>query len=315
MATNFADRLIEAIHLKGNPCVVGLDPRLDLMPQFVLDAAAAGSGLERARRAIVDFHTRVIDVVAPHVPAVKLQVAFYEQYGVPGMQALVDTIAAARAAGLVVIADAKRNDIASTAQAYANAFLGRADVAGEPTPAFEVDCVTVSPFLGRDSLDPFVSTCAEYGKGIFVLVKTSNAGSIDVQDRVSASDDQSVSAHLARVVDQLGAELVGESGYSSIGAVVGATFPNEARELRALMPRAIILVPGYGAQGGTATDAMAAFNDDGLGAVVNASRSITYSFGDRSISEAAFAAEVERAVTTMTSDVAQALSARRRQPV
>ncbi len=308
MADGFADRLIEAIRAKGSACVVGLDPRLELMPEFVLREASHLSGAELARRAIVDFHRQVIEVVAPHVPAVKLQVAFYEQYGVPGMQAFAETIALARAAGLLVIADAKRNDIASTAAAYANAFLGRTEVAGARIAAFDVDCMTVAPFLGRDSLEPFVSTCAQYGKGIFVLVKTSNPGSSDVQDR--ASDGTTVSAHLAQMVDELGAPLVGRFGYSSVGAVVGATYPNEARTLRELMPRALILVPGYGAQGGTARDAVAAFDGEGLGAVVNASRAITYAFGDRGISRAQLSEAVERNLATMTSEIAAALANR-----
>jgi orotidine-5'-phosphate decarboxylase len=309
--SNFADRLTSAVRAKGNPCVVGLDPRLDSMPDFVLRAASSEGG-DVVRRAIVGFHRRVLAAVADRVPAVKLQVAFYEQYGVAGMQAFADTIAMARDAGLVVLVDAKRNDIASTAQAYANAFLGCSDVLGRPTPAFDVDCITVSPFLGRDSLEPFVSTCAEHGKGIFVLVKTSNPGSVDIQDH--EVNGETISAHLARLVDELGSDLIGSSGYSSIGAVVGATFPGEAEELRSLMPRAIVLVPGFGAQGGSAEDAVAGFNSDGLGAVVNASRSITYAYGDKDVDEAAFTESVKQNVNTMVDQVSTALEARTSSP-
>lgn len=267
--SGFADRLIAEIRAKGNPCVVGLDPRIELMPDFVTANA------DNARQAIASFHDRVVGAVAPHVPAVKLQSAFYEQYGLDGIGAFVDTIRMAKDAGLVVIVDAKRNDIASTATAYANAFLGTSRALGREMPVFDVDCITVSPFLGRDSLAPFVEVAAANGKGLFVLVKTSNPGSADIQD-LKVNSTGTISMRLARLVDDLGASLVGESGYSSIGAVVGATFPEEASTLRRLMPRAIILVPGYGSQGAAAGEAVASFNDDGLGAVVNASRSITY---------------------------------------
>ena len=200
----FADRMIAAIQAKGNPCVVGLDPRLELMPDFLTRPLRVSDDPHEIGRVIASFHERVIDLVAPSVPAVKLQIAFYEQYGLPGMQALVDTIAAARSAGLVVVVDAKRNDIDSTAAAYANAFLGQVSVYGRRVPAFEADCITVSPFLGGDSIEPFVRVCAQYGKGIFVLVKTSNPGSSEIQD-CPAADGGTISMHIAKLVDRLGA--------------------------------------------------------------------------------------------------------------
>jgi orotidine-5'-phosphate decarboxylase len=225
------------------------------------------------------------------------------------MRAFADTIALARERGLIVIVDAKRNDIESTAQAYANAFLGTAPLRGGSQRGFDVDCITVSPFLGRDSLEPFVETCGEHGKGIFVLVKTSNPGSGDVQNQPS-SDGGTISTHIARLVDELGAGLVGEFGYSSIGAVVGATFPQEAEDLRRLMPAAIALVPGYGAQGGSAADAVSSFDANGLGAVINASRSITYAFEDQALSPEAFSADVRRRATLMIDDITAALRGR-----
>ena len=310
----FADRMIAAIQAKGNPCVVGLDPRLELMPDFLTRPLRVSDDPHEIGRVIASFHERVIDLVAPSVPAVKLQIAFYEQYGLPGMQALVDTIAAARNAGLVVVVDAKRNDIDSTAAAYANAFLGQVSVYGRRVPAFEADCITVSPFLGGDSIEPFVRVCAQYGKGIFVLVKTSNPGSSEIQD-CPAADGGTISMQIAKLVDRLGQELVGECGYSSIGAVVGATYPEEAESLRTLMPKAIVLVPGYGAQGGTAQDAAASFNPDGLGAVVNASRSITYNFEDLGLGESAFDEGVRRNVSAMVADVNTALALRHAQIV
>lgn len=277
---SFADQLIEGIRKKRSPVIVGLDPRIDAMPKF--------ARLDSVRASIVRFHEVVLDAIAPHVPAVKPQIAFYEQYGIEGLHAFVDTIAAAKRRGLLVVGDVKRNDIASTAEAYAQAFLG----ANAPFPC---DCVTVSPFLGRDSLAPFVTLCRTLGRGLFVLVKTSNPGSADFQDQRLASGVP-LYTHLANVVAELASD---GAAYSSIGAVVGATHPTQAKELRALMPRSIFLVPGYGAQGGTAADAAACFNADGLGAIVNASRGITYSFSSPDLSEAAFAAEVTAATIAM----------------
>lgn len=304
--STFADRLITAIRAKGNPCVVGLDPRIEMMPRFVTSAVEAGGG-DAFGDAITRFHDHVLDAAADLVPAVKLQSAFYEQYGLPGMRAFAGTIERARAAGLVVIVDAKRNDIGSTAEAYANAFLARISVLGRPVPTWDVDCITVSPFLGRDSLEPFADACREHGKGIFVLVKTSNPGSRDLQDQLVETGEP-LSVGLAAMVDELGAETIGDSGYSSIGAVVGATFPEEAELLRRLMPRAIILVPGYGAQGGTADGAAVNFNADGLGAVVNASRSITYEYGDVSVTPAEFTVRVRENVAHMVADIKRALA-------
>jgi orotidine-5'-phosphate decarboxylase len=302
---NYADRLIEAVNRKANPCVVGLDPRIEQMPLFIKKRLTDESSDEDIRQAIAHFHQIVLEAVAPIVPAVKLQIAFYEQYGMGGIQAFMDTIRMAKERGLIVIADAKRSDIASTAQAYANAFLGRMRLSLTERPVFDVDCITVSPFLGRDSLEPFVKACVEYGKGLFVLVKTSNPGSGDLQDLTESESRQPIYARLARMVTELGREAMGKSGYSSIGAVVGATFPQQSRELRSLMPRSIFLVPGYGVQGGTAEDAAHCFNADGLGAVVNASRSITYAFENNDVSRDEYA----RLVRTRTERMAKELTA------
>lgn len=304
---NFAERLIKAIKTKGNPCVVGLDPRIDLMPDFVTLPAHTMEFRKGVRTAITSFCEAVLDIVSPLVPAVKPQIAFYEQYGIGGLEALEDTVEIAKERGLLVIVDAKRNDIASTAEAYANAFLGRTGVFGTQRPIYDIDCITVSPFLGRDSLEPFVSVCLKSGKGIFVLVKTSNPGSADIQDQVLGSTGRPLYETLAGYIDELGRQLVGSSGYSSIGAVVGATFPEEARRLRNLMPKAIILVPGYGAQGGTAQDAIACFNKDGLGAIVNASRSITYAFPNRAVSREQFTQAVHANTIKMIEEITQAI--------
>ncbi len=283
----FGDRLVESIRAKGNPCVVGLDPRVGLMPEFVKSDSAADT--------ITRFHELVLDAVAGLVPAVKPQLAFFEQYGLAGMEAFANTVRMAKQRGLLVIADGKRNDISSTAEAYATAFLADS--------VFDADALTVSPYLGADSLVPFVNACKQHGKGLFVLVKTSNPGSKDYQDQILQATGRPLYESIAATVDELGKDLVGASGHSSIGAVVGATFPEEGRRLRALMPRAYILVPGYGAQGGSAHDAAVCFNEDGLGAVVNSSRGITYAFGSADISRDAFLRSVRDNTLRMIEEI------------
>jgi orotidine-5'-phosphate decarboxylase len=206
---------------------------------------------------------------------VKPQSAFYEQYGIGGSLALRDTVEYAKSRNMVVIIDAKRNDIASTADAYANSFLGKTDVFGQKRAFLDADCITISPYLGRDSIEPFVSVCKEYGKGIFILVKTSNPGSQDLQE-AKLTNGQKLYQAVTEMIEPWVIQLQGKLGYSSVGAVVGATYPAQARNLRRLLPKSIFLVPGYGSQGGTAADVIPCFNKDGLGAVVSASRSITY---------------------------------------
>jgi orotidine-5'-phosphate decarboxylase len=282
----FADRLIENILAKDSRCIVGLDPRIDHMPAFVPSDPCA---------AITEFHELVLDAVADLVPGVKPQLAFFEQYGVAGMQAFENTVRAATRRGLLVIADGKRNDISSTAEAYANAYLGDG--------GFDCDAMTAAPYLGRDSLVPFVEACKKHGKGLFVILKTSNPGSRDFQDQRLETTGRPLYESIAGTLNELGEDLVGRSGYSSIGAVVGATFPEEGRRLRSSMPRALILIPGYGAQGGSAKAAAECFNDDGLGAIVSSSRGITYAFGDRSISRDAFIRSVREKTLHMIHDV------------
>ncbi len=306
MQSNYADRLIEAVLKKGNPCIVGLDPRMDQMPDFAV-SSPRGDQESAVRSSIAAYHRCVIDAVADLIPGVKLQSAFYEQYGMGGMAAFHDTVEYAKRMGLVVIVDAKRNDIASTAEAYANTFLGRTRIFGELKPIVDADCITVSPYLGRDSIEPFVKACAQYGKGIFVLVKTSNPGSADLQD-IKLGDGMAMYRRVIEMVNSCGAGLIGRHGYSSIGAVVGAPFPEEARVIRRLMPRSIFLVPGYGAQGATAADAAACFNADGLGAVVNASRSLTYGLESRSAPEEKVGEEIRKRTETMAREITEAIA-------
>jgi orotidine-5'-phosphate decarboxylase len=231
---------------------------------------------------------------------VKPQLAFYEQYGIGGLEAFENTLNASRQRGLLTIADGKRNDISSTAEAYATAFLG--------DTAFNADSMTVTPYLGRDSLVPFTEACAKFGKGLFVVLETSNPGSRDFQDQPLEGTGRPLYETIAGVINDLGKDLVGESGYSSIGAVVGATFPEDGRKLRALLPRAIILVPGYGAQGGSAKSAASCFDENGLGALVSSSRGTTYSYSGPDISRAAYVETVRENMQRMIEDIRKATS-------
>jgi orotidine-5'-phosphate decarboxylase len=292
----FSDRLVDSLRKTGSPCVVGLDPRIDRMPAFLKSGRAGNS----ARFIIRDFHELVLDAVAGLASAVKPQLAFFEQHGSAGIQAFEDTVQAAKQRGLLVIADGKRNDVDSTAEAYAAAYLG--------DKAFDVDAMTVTPYLGRDSILPFVDACREHGKGIFIVLKTSNPGSRDYQDQALQKTGRPLYESVAQTIRDFGHGLTGETGYSSIGAVVGATFPDDARCLRALLPGAFILVTGYGAQGASAEGAAACFNPDGLGAIVNSSRGITYSFGNENVTKDAFVNSVRENTLRMRDELTAALA-------
>ena len=263
---DFADRLAEAVKRTGSVTCVGLDPRKAQLPAPIRDSVA-GDSADAWAAAYTQFCTEIIDVVAGLVPCVKPQTAFFEQLGPAGMISLGEVIGHARRAGLMVITDGKRNDIGSTATAYADAYLGASSPWGS-------DSLTVSPYLGRDSLEPFVEVCDDRAAGIFVLVKTSNPGGGLLQDRQTAG--QTVYARVAQLVTELNSSRLGESGYGPVGAVVGATYPEQLAEMRTAMPSSWILIPGFGAQGGAATDVMAGFDSKGLGAIVNNSRHIIF---------------------------------------
>ena len=260
------DRLAQRVQELNTPVLVGLDPRLERLPRDVLGNTDVKDPTASAN-AFLRFCHGVIDVVAPLVAAVKPQLAFFEQLGPMGMQALADVVRHARRKGLLVILDGKRNDIGSTAAGYADAYLGA-------TSTWGGDALTVSPYLGEDSLQPFVDIAVQRDAGIFVLVKTSNPGGRDFQDLVA--DRETIYQHVARRVEALAEQTASACGYGAVGAVVGATYPEQLAELRQLMPHAWLLVPGFGAQGGTAMDVVAAFDEKGVGAVVNASRSIIF---------------------------------------
>jgi orotidine-5'-phosphate decarboxylase len=266
----FPDRLAEAVERKRSQLLVGLDPRPDLLPvELAGDAHASRAA---AAYACGRFCRGIVDAVAPHVVGVKPQLAFFEALGADGIRTFEEVCAYARSAGLLVLADAKRGDIGSTSRAYAHAYL---EAQGEGPPL--ADAMTLNPYLGRDSLEPFLAACRRAGAGIFCVVKTSNEGGAEVQDLV-LSDGRPLWQHVARMVHELGEELVGRRGLSSVGAVVGATHPRAVGEARRLLPQAILLLPGVGAQGATPADLARAFTSGPASALVNASRSVIYAF-------------------------------------
>ena len=272
---NFSDKLANQIKLKNNPSVLGLDPKLEYIPESIKKKYFVEnvSYQKAAADCIIEFNRRLIDALHEVIPAVKPQLAYYEMYGTEGIRAFYDTIRYAREKGLLVIADGKRNDIGTTAQAYASAYLGKTPINGSEQEAFSVDALTVNAYLGIDGVKPFIEECEKNDRGIFILVKTSNPSSGQLQD-LKLQDGRTIYEAMADLVNQWGSTTIGQCGYSSVGAVVGATYPKQLSELRKRMPKAWILVPGYGAQGGTAQDVAAAFDINGLGAVINASRSL-----------------------------------------
>jgi len=270
------DKLISKIKELEAPIVVGLDPRLGQIPGHHTGPLFEEKGKtpEAAAMAIFLFNKAIIDSVWDIVPAVKPQIAMYEQFGPAGLACYFQTVAYAKSRGLIVIGDIKRGDIASTAEAYSDGHLGQTDIAGESTAISQTDFITVNPYMGYDSIEPYLSDCEKYDRGLFILVKTSNPSSADIQD-LQTADGRPLYVHVGQLVDKWGRGLIGESGFSSIGAVVGATHPNQGKQLRDMLPNTFFLVPGYGAQGGKAADLSGMLNKDGLGIIVNNSRGIT----------------------------------------
>ena len=306
------NKLITNIKKTNAPIVVGLDPMLSYIPEQVQKKAFAGYGetLEGAAEAIWQFNKEIIDKTYDIIPAVKPQIAMYEQFGIPGLIAYDRTVKYAKEKNLVVIGDVKRGDIGSTSAAYATAHLGRVSVGSNSYAAFDEDFATVNPYLGSDGIKPFIDVCREEKKGIFILVKTSNPSSGEFQDRII--DGRPLYEWVGEKVNEWGADCMGD-GYSYIGAVVGATYPEMGRTLRKIMPKSFILVPGYGAQGGKGADLVDFFNEDGLGAIVNSSRGIIAayknakyeSFGAENFGDASRAAVVD-----MVNDINGALAHR-----
>lgn len=301
------DRLIEAIKRSGNPTVAGLDPKLEYIPSFIVKKAfdEYGETLEGAAAALTEFNKGLIDALYDIVPAVKPQAAYYEMAGWPGMRALAETIAYAKEKGLFVITDGKRNDIGSTMEAYAAAHLGVTAVGGSQIPAFGSDALTVNGYLGGDGVLPLLETCRRFDKGIFVLVKTSNPSSGELQDRLI--DGEPVYRVMGGLCEAWGEQLPGKYGYSGVGAVVGATYPAQLTELRKALPHTFFLVPGYGAQGGGASDVVGAFDKDGLGAVINSSRAILCAWKKEGCAPEDYAGAARREALRMKEDIVRHL--------
>ena len=298
-------KLIEEITKKNAPVVAGLDPMLDYVPEGIKKEAFEkyGENLEGAAEAIWQFNKGIIDAIYDLVPAVKPQIAMYEQFGIPGMEVFSRTVSYCKEKGLVVIGDVKRGDIGSTSAAYATGHIGKVKIGNSFCTAFDEDFITVSPYLGSDGINPFLDVCKEEDKGIFILVKTSNPSSGEFQDKLV--DGVPLYELVARKVAEWGAQCM-DGTYSNVGCVIGATYPEMGRTLRKLLPNNYILVPGYGAQGGTAKDLKEYFNADGLGAIVNSSRGIIAAYKQEKYSkfgEENYADASRQAVLDMIEDI------------
>lgn len=304
------DQLVANIKKTQAPIVVGLDPMLNYIPEQVQKKAfeEKGETLEGAAEAIWQFNKAIVDATYDLIPAVKPQIAMYEQFGVAGVIAFKKTVDYCKEKGLVVIGDIKRGDIGSTSEAYAVGHLGKVQVGSQTYAGFDEDFATVNPYLGSDGVKPFIKVCKENNRGIFVLVKTSNPSSGELQDKLV--DGKPLYELVGKMVDAWGSDCIGESGYSEVGAVVGATYPEQGKVLRAIMPKTYILVPGYGAQGGKGKDLVHFFNEDGLGAIVNSSRGIIAAYKQEAYAKFGaehFADASRQAVLDMIADIQGAL--------
>lgn len=296
-------RLIEKIAQMQNPSVVGLDSLLDYIPQHIKDEkfATYGDTFDAAAQSILEYNKAIIDQICDIVPAVKPQAAYYEMYSWQGMWALCETVKYAQEKGMIVIMDGKRNDIGSTMQAYAKAHLGTSTVNGKELSAFGSDMLTVNGYLGSDGVNPLLPICDEQDKGIFVLVKTSNPSSDELQDQKIG--DKSIYETMGAMCEQWGSQTENNYGYSRVGAVVGATYPEQLAEMRQKMPHTFFLVPGYGAQGGGANDVAGAFDKNGLGAIVNSSRAILTAWKKAGTDGKDFAEQARKAALAMKEDI------------
>ncbi len=306
------NKLVEKIKKTNAPIVVGLDPMMKFIPEHIKKAAFAefGETLEGAAEAIWQYNKGIVDAICDLVPAVKPQIAMYEQFGIPGLVAFKKTVDYCKSKGLVVIGDVKRGDIGSTSEAYAVGHLGKVQVGSNSFYGFDEDFITINPYMGADSVLPFLKVCKEENKGIIILVKTSNPSSGDFQDRLI--DGKPLYEHVGEKVAEWGEQFMGDS-YSYVGAVVGATYPEQGKILRKVMPKSFILVPGYGAQGGKGADLVHFFNEDGLGAIINSSRGIIAAYQQEkyaSYGDAGYADAARAAVLDMREDIASALASK-----
>ncbi len=297
------DRMIEKIEQTQNPTVAGLDPKLDYVPEYIKAKCfdKYGETLKGAAKALLEFNKGLIDALYDIVPAVKPQAAYYEMYGTAGVKTLYKTQEYARSKGMYVITDGKRNDIGTTMEAYAAAHLGKVKVGGEEYEPFLGDALTVNGYLGSDGIKPLIKVCAENDKGIFVLVKTSNPSSGELQDKLV--DGMPIYELMGKMCEEWGKELPGAYGYSGVGAVVGATYPEQIKQLRAALPHTFFLIPGYGAQGATAKDISAAFDSNGLGGIVNSSRGIMCAYKKQEVNERDYALAARKEAIRMRDEI------------
>lgn len=305
---NMIEKLIEQIEKKQAPIVVGLDPSLNFVPEHILSAAfeEKGENLKGAAKAVWKFNKGIIDAVCDLVPAVKPQIAMYEQFGIPGLKVFKKTVDYCKKKGLIVIGDVKRGDIGSTSTAYAVGHIGSIRVGNGSFAPFDEDFITVNPYLGSDGVKPFIDVCKERDRGIFVLAKTSNPSSGEFQDRLI--DGKPLYELVGEKIAEWGSECM-SGGYSNVGAVVGATYPEIGEKLRKIMPHTFILVPGYGAQGGKGKDLKPYFNSDGLGAIVNSSRGIIAAYRNEEYKKFGaenYAEASRQAVLDMKKDIMEA---------
>ncbi|MDD6826929.1 MAG: orotidine-5'-phosphate decarboxylase [Oscillospiraceae bacterium] len=302
------DRLIKKIIETKNPTVVGLDPLIDYVPDFIKNECFMkdGQSLEAAAKAIFKFNKAIIDEIYDVVPAIKPQAAYYEMLGWRGVKVLEKTIRYAQSKGMFVMTDGKRNDIGATMTAYATAHLGSTAIGGNLIEAFGADALTVNGYLGTDGIAPLLEICEKKDKGIFVLVKTSNKSSGELQDQ--KIDGTPIYAVMGDMCEKWGSEQIGEYGYSSVGAVVGATYPEQLTELRQRLPHTFFLVPGYGAQGGGADGLKGAFDANGLGAIINSSRAVMCAYKKEGCDEREFAKAARREVLRMRDDITSVIN-------
>lgn len=297
------DKLIKKIIETDNPSVVGIDTNFDYLPE---EMKAGVSDFKGAANAILQFNKKIIDKICDIVPAVKVQIAYYEMYGLEGMHAFAETVKYASEKGMYVMTDAKRNDIGATAECYAKAYLGETAVNDKIYNAFDSDFLTVNGYLGSDGIKPFLSWMQKRDKGIFVLVKTSNKSSGELQD-LKLENGKTVYEYMGSLVEEWGKDSIGEYGYSDVGAVVGATHPTQAEILRKAMPHTFFLIPGYGAQGGTADDLKVCFDKNGLGGIVNSSRGIICAYKQEKYKGMAFDDAARQACIDMKNDLNRAI--------
>jgi orotidine-5'-phosphate decarboxylase len=299
----FIDNCIQRVKEKRSHLIVGLDPHFERLPKYLTKEC---DSLEKICNTIFLFNKKIIDAIYDIVPLVKPQIAFYERFGIEGLRAYKNTIKYAKEKGLLVIGDIKRNDIGSTAKAYSDAHIGSVEVLGKKYSEFNVDAITINPYFGSDGIQPFLDDAKEYGKGLFILVKTTNKSSSEFQDIYLSSSEGNIRLFeiVANFVNRWGQSIIGNSGYSSVGAVVGATFPVEIKSIRKLLPKSYFLVPGIGEQGGKIADLVNCFNEDGLGALLSVSRSVIFAYMNmKNFDETQFADAARQEVLRLNKEV------------